>query len=319
MAANFDTCFQTIPEWNPPSDFEQFWENAIRELKQYPIQSQSKSLLKGSFIKESQSEISFNSYGNQIIKGHITIPRWKGDPPIVIFLHDYVGKIREPIRALTDSGISQMHLNLRWHGDQLIYPKENPDDPIPPGWTPGYFEKNLDDPNRFYMKALYLDTLRAIEFVRLYGGVNSEKIILCGTGIGGALAIFGAAYSKNVVGIVCETTNFCHLTKEQLSSPESWMKEIYPQYTRPKSKKVDYKKNLQYFDALYFAKKITVPALFSVGMEDTIARPESTFGLFNHLNCDKRMQIYPNHGHEIDRVRQDEVNLEFFKEIFKIG
>ncbi|WCL48015.1 acetylxylan esterase [Leptospira sp. GIMC2001] len=316
MPANFDECFQTVPDWNPPSDFEKFWKDSIQELKDFPIQSQSKTLFKGSIIRESRADISFNSYGNQTIFGHITVPRKRGDRPIVIFFHDYTGSKREPIKSLTDNGIAQCHLDLRWHGDQLIYPKENPNDPMPEGWTPGYFEKNLDNPSAFYMKALYLDVLRAIEFVRLYSGVDSEKIILCGHGLGGSLATFGAAYSTRVVGLIAEVANFCHLTKEQLSSPYSWMKEIYPLYSKPKSKKVDYKQNLSYFDSVYFAKKIKVPALFSCGMEDVISQPKSIFGLFNHLNCDKRMQIYPTDGHEAGKERQENVNLDFYKEIF---
>jgi cephalosporin-C deacetylase len=318
MPANFDECFQTVPEWKPPTDFESFWKDAIGELKNFPVQSQSKSIFKGSIIKESQAEISFNSYGNQTITGHITVPRKRGDRPVVIFFHDYVGERRQPVKFLTDSGIAQLHIDLRWHGDQLIYPKENPDDPIPEGWTPGYFEKNLDNPNNFYMKALYLDVIRTIEFVRLYSGIDGNKIFLCGKGVGGAMAVFGTAYSERVIGLVTETMNFCHLTKEQLMSPESWMKEIYPVYSKPKTKKADYKKNLSYFDALYFAKMIKVPALFSCAMEDTVARPQSIFGLFNHLNCDKRMQIYPTEGHFGGMDKQDSVNLEFFNEVLGI-
>lgn len=318
MPANFDECFQTVPDWNPPDDFEEFWEQSIRELKNFPIQSHTKTQFKGSIIFESQADISFNSYGNQTIFGHITVPRKRGDRPIVIFFPDYVGAKKAPLKHLTDMGIAQLHLDLRWHGDQLIYPKENPNDPIPAGWTPGYFQKNLDNPSAFYMRSLYLDTIRAIEFVRLYSGVDGEKIILCGKGIGGSMAVFGAAYSDRVQGIVAETPNFCHLTKDQLFTPESWMKEIYPVYSKPKTKKADYKKNLSYFDSLYFAKKIKVPALVTCGMEDTIAQPKSIFGLFNHLNCDKRMQIYPTDGHDAGRDRQDSVNLEFFKEVFAI-
>lgn len=318
MPANFDECFQTIPDWKPPADFDEFWKTSIQELKSFPIQSQSKSMFKGSIIRESQSEVSFNSYGNQTLYGHITVPRKRGDRPIVIYFHDYVGERRAPIKQLTDYGIAQLHIDLRWHGDQLIYPKENPDDPIPPGWTPGYFEKNLDNPSSFYMKALYLDVYRAIEFVRLYSGVDGDNIILCGKGVGGAMAIFGAAFSNRVIGLVADMPNFCHITKEQLSSPKSWMKEVLPVYSRPKTKKADYKKNITYFDALYFARKIKIPALFSCGMEDDISRPQSIFGLFNHLACDKRMQIYPTEGHEVDPAKQDEVNLSFFKEILNI-
>jgi cephalosporin-C deacetylase len=318
MPVSFDECFQTVPEWLPPSDYDDFWKSSIQELKSFPIQSQSKTQFRGSIIRESQAEISFNSFGNQSIYGHITVPRKRGDRPIVIFFPDYVGSKSEPLKQLTDNGIAQCHIDLRWHGDQLIYPKENPNDPIPEGWTPGYFEKNLENPNIYYMKSLYMDVIRVIEFVRLYSGIDGEKIILTGKGLGASLAIFGAAFSDRVLGVVAEVPNFCHLTKDQLSLPHSWMKEIYPIYSRPKSKKIDYKKNISYFDSLYFAKKIKIPILFSCGMLDEVSHPKSIFGIFNHLRCDKRMQIYPTDGHDAGKDKQASVNLEFYKEVFAI-
>ncbi|EMP08952.1 acetyl xylan esterase domain protein [Leptospira interrogans serovar Pyrogenes str. 200701872] len=33
-------------------------------------------------------------------------------------------------------------------------------------------------------------------------------------------------------------------------------------------------------------------------MEDRISHPKSIFAFFNHLNCDKRMQVYPTEGNE---------------------
>ncbi|KPA31355.1 Acetyl xylan esterase [Leptospira interrogans] len=78
------------------------------------------------------------------------------------------------------------------------------------------------------------------------------------------------------------------------------------------------KKSLAYYDSINFSKKIKVPTLVSVGMEDRISHPKSIFAFFNHLNCDKRMQVYPTEGNEagFKDEKQNGANLEFVREIF---
>ncbi len=53
-------------------------------------------------------------------------------------------------------------------------------------------------------------------------------------------------------------------------------------------------------------------------MEDRISHPKSIFAFFNHLNCDKRMQVYPTEGNEagFKDVKLNGANLEFVREIF---
>ncbi|EMY12823.1 acetyl xylan esterase domain protein [Leptospira weilii str. Ecochallenge] len=53
-------------------------------------------------------------------------------------------------------------------------------------------------------------------------------------------------------------------------------------------------------------------------MDDKISHPKSVFAFFNHLNCDKRMQVYPTEGNEagLKDDKQSGANLEFVREIF---
>lgn len=97
MAISFDECFQTYPELHSPSDLEEFWSEAIRDLKNFPIKKQSKALLKGSIIKETIYDISFQSWENAILTGTLVIPRKRGDLPVVVYFHDY-GKI-DPVSS----------------------------------------------------------------------------------------------------------------------------------------------------------------------------------------------------------------------------
>lgn len=288
MAISFDECFQTFPKLNIPSDIVSFWAEAIKELKSIPISSTSKSLLKSSILRETIYDISFQSSKKYQINGTLVIPRKRGNLPIVIYFHDYMDKRPEIKKAHTENGIAQLILDLRGHGNQLIRPESTEGQPNI-DWTPGYFLEGLEKKEDFYMKHVYLDVLRAIEFVRLTDGIDGDKIILHGKSLGASLAVFGAGFSDRVKGIVAETPNFCYIEEEQLSFEAGWSKEISKYASKSKTRKTSYKKTLAYFDSLHFANKVKVPALFSCGLEDKVSHPKSIFALFNHLNCDKRM------------------------------
>lgn len=318
MAISFDECFQTYPELNIPSDLDEFWSEAIRDLKNFPIKKQSKALLKGSIIKETIYDISFQSWQNATLNGTLVIPRKRGDLPVLVHFHDYCKERPAIIKGLTELGVAQLIIDLRGHGSQLVRPQLKEGETFDPDWTPGYFSKGLDGKDSFYMKGLYLDVIRAIEFLRLTDGIDGEKIILSGKSMGASLALFGAAFTNRIKGLILETPNFCHIDDAQLKLGKSWTKEIAEQLNASKNKKTAMKKSLAYYDSINFSKKIKIPALVSVGLDDKVSHPKSVFGLFNHLNCDKRMQVYPTEGNEagLKGDKQNGANLEFAREIF---
>ncbi|TGN18583.1 acetylxylan esterase [Leptospira idonii] len=317
---SFDECFQTFPKLDPPEDLDAFWKEGIAALKKVPVKATYKTILKGSFIWESLNEISFQGIGNYTIHGKLSIPRKRGNRPVVVFFHDYLAPEEEIQKGYSDLGIAQLHITLRGHGEEMI---QAPIDPNTgknlPNWSPNYFADGLDLKEDFYMRKLYLDVYRTIEFLRLSDGIDGDQIILHGKSLGSALSVFGAAYTDRIKGLILETPSFCYIDKDQLSlRANPWVREMLPSLEKRATKKVDYKKSLAYFDSVHFAKKIKIPALFSCGMEDNLSHPKSIFALFNHMNCDKRMQIYPNEGNDAGKEKQAQANLEFVKEIFQV-
>ncbi|GBF49112.1 acetyl esterase [Leptospira ryugenii] len=320
QAVNFDECFQTFPKLDSPEDLDAFWKEGFQILKKIPIKESYKTVLKGSFIWESLNEVSFQSVGNYTIHGKLAIPRKRGDRPVVVFFHDYLGGEEELHKGYSELGVAQLHITLRGHGADMVQaPVDLNTGKILANWSPNYFAEGLENKEDFYMRKLYLDVVRTIEFLRLSDGIDGDKIILHGKSLGSALAVFGAAYSDRVKGLILETPNFCYIDKDQISLKQNpWIRELTPSLEKRATKKVDYKKSLAYFDVIHLAKKIKIPALFTCGMEDQISHPKSIFALFNHMNCDKRMQIYPNEGNEAGKEKQIQVNIDFVKEILAL-
>jgi cephalosporin-C deacetylase len=55
---------------------------------------------------------------------------------------------------------------------------------------------------------------------------------------------------------------------------------------------------LSYLDVVNHARRITSPALFSVGLTDLITPPSTVFAAYNYFAGDKQIEVYSFNGHE---------------------
>ncbi|EMO07098.1 hypothetical protein LEP1GSC116_3184 [Leptospira interrogans serovar Icterohaemorrhagiae str. Verdun HP] len=60
MAISFDECFQTYPELHSPSDLEEFWSEAIRDLKNFPIKNNLRHFSKVRLLRKLSMIFPFN-------------------------------------------------------------------------------------------------------------------------------------------------------------------------------------------------------------------------------------------------------------------
>ena len=84
----------------------------------------------------------------------------------------------------------------------------------------------------------------------------------------------------------------------QNSSESDTSREINDIINVQKAKKSQIKKNLTYFDIINFSHSINCPALFITGLKDTISPPECVMGLFNNVQGEKTIEVYPEGGNE---------------------
>ncbi len=313
MATVFDDCFATFPEVKLPTGFDSFWKDSITELKKIPVLPVYKSSNSTSMLWETIQEVSFQSYGNSMVHAKLALPRQKGKRPLVVRFHDYLEPEESFHKGYAELGVAELLVQLRGHSH---YELQAPIDPLTQKpfvqWQPGYFQFGLDEPKDFYMKKVYLDVIRTIDFVRLTESLDAEKILLQGKSLGTAPCIFGASFSDRIRGLILETPNFCYISPSQLEfSKNPWVKEL-----KTLASENWFSENLAFFDSLHFASKVKVPIVCTCGLEDDISDPKSIFALFHHFLTDKRMYVYPKEGNLPGKKKQPDINIDFVKEMF---
>jgi cephalosporin-C deacetylase-like acetyl esterase len=294
--SDFDKFFLNFPPFDRESDFDQFWKKSIADLKKIPMEplfNIKSSRRHHGFV---QYDVAYKSFLKYQISGTIFVPEKIKKPFVIIHIHDYNKK---PFFETDRLNQSTAHFFLFIRGHENLTAK----DPSVNS-TPGFMIENIFDKDTYYVKAVYLDLYRAIDTLRLMPEIDCGKIGIYGKGIGAAAAIFTAANSERVSALVLDTPFFCYLPVLQNLSNSEASREINEFIELHKVKKKQIKTNLTYFDCINFTDRINIPVLALTGFKDTITPPECVFALFNHLQCEKQMEIFPEDGNSVGGEKQ---------------
>ncbi len=294
-ASEFDKYFLHLPPFDREADFDSFWNAALAELKKIPIEPRFEPRKHGPSGFRT-FEASFKSYNKSTILGELSIPKGAKKPRVAIVVHDY--NRPDPFaRYALDHGLAYFFLQLRGH--DLIKP-ETPEGPR----SPGYMVDGIGELSNYYLKGVFLDVYRSIDALRLNGEIDCSAIGILGKGLGAAAALFAASHSNRMAALVLDTPSFCYLSMSQNTSTGDATREINEFLEQHRSRKKTVKKNLSYFDGINFSDRIRCATLATVGFKDTLSPPECVFALFNHLLCEKTIEVYPEEGNRAGEEKQ---------------
>ncbi len=298
----FDRLYLQMPEFDRQKDFDSFWQKALSEVKSVPLESEKHKNNNKSSSKFTVYDVNYHGYMKSLIHGLLYIPRKTKKPTVIIHIHDYNAPLDIDQNLLY---VSCAYFFITLRGHDLIMKKNNDEEYR----SPGLMIDNIMDKDTYYGKAIYLDTFRSIDMLRLIPDINCSSIGVMGKGLGAAVAVFLASFSDRVKALLLETPSFCHLPLGQNKSLSDAAIEINDFLKEKKIKRKDIKINLTYFDALNFIDKVTCPTRTLIGFKDQIAPPECSFGLFNRMTTEKIMEIYPDEGNEVGGKKQFQKSL----------
>jgi|GEM_PF-221368 len=294
MAAikTFDPYYQNFPEISRDTNFDNFWNKSIGEIKKISIEPEIKRNKKKDSSKFEAYDVSYNGFLKTRMYGVLYKPKKKEKTKAIIHIHDYNSNFDKGIVKTLTTDVSHFLIILRGHSS-LYLTVENGDENSSVMSSPGYMVENIVDLETYYVKSIYLDILKSIDMLRLIKFLDCSKIGIIGKGLGAAAAFFTASYSERIGALACDSPQLCDLPMTQNISTGEITKEINDIVSIQKKRKDIIKKNLSYFDLINFSDKINCPAYFVTGLNDSIAPSECTMGLFNILKTEKTIEVYP--------------------------
>lgn len=273
-----------------PSDFVQYWEKAKRELSAVPMD------VKLTLLPDRCTELT-NVYQANIqnyrpgmrLYGIVSIPKKPGKYPALLRVpgagvRPYSGDV-----ATADLGVITFEIGI--HGipvtmDAGIYGD------LGKTTLDGYPSFNLDNPDKYYYKRVYLGCVRAIDFLFSLPEFDGSTLAVTGGSQGGALTIVTAALDSRVKYMAAFYPALCDLTGYLSNRAGGW-----PHMFRDIQPGKDKIETVKYYDVVNFARNVKVPGFYSWGFNDVVCPPTSTFSAYNSVTAPKELLIMQETGH----------------------
>lgn len=308
-----------LPERYEEKDFNSFWEETLEDARKYPLNPTFERV--DYYLETVETfDVTFSGYKGQRIKGWLILPkvRSKKLPCIVEFI-GYGGGRSFPHDWLLWSSAGYAHLIMDTRGQGSSWtPGNTPDyeeDSSNPQY-PGFMTRGILDPKTYYYRRVFTDAVRAVETACSFPEVNSEKIAVCGGSQGGGISLAVSGLSPKVKALMSDVPFLCHYRRATQITDEMPYGEI-SRFCKIHRDKVEIVfRTLSYFDGVNFAVRAKCPALFSVGLMDTICPPSTVFAAYNYYGGEKEIRIYPYNNHEGGGTFHTLEKLKFIKRIF---
>lgn len=300
-----------------PSDFDQYWERALEELRELPLNYQ---LVESDFKSQIADcyHLYFTGVGGAKVHAKFVRPKEHiATGQGVVMFHGYYGNSGDWLDkiAYAAEGITVLALDCRGQGglSQDSVAAEGPT-------IKGHIIRGLhdSDPDQLYYRHVYLDTVQATWILMNMDHIDETRVGTYGQSQGGALAVACASLEpriKQVYAVYPFLSDFKRVWEMDINNTAYEEISYYFRAMDPTHKTADQVFNrLGYIDIQNLSPRIKGDVIWLTGMRDPICPPSTQFAAYNKITANKEIVIYPEHGHEYIPEHGDQA-LQWFKQL----
>lgn len=275
----------------PVEGYDDYWQKAIEELDLIdPYYSMHKidSLSSG---EKDGFVVEFQSIGEVTIRAYLFLPRNRKENPVILHLPNVNEDFSNVMKyAHRYPDIAEMFLCVRGHGISCdeFDPRKNGGLDI---W--GY---ECFDMQKNAYRGIYMDCLRAVDFITQDYHFDNKRIAVSGSGQGGSLALATAALCKGRIAAIayfnpflCDIEHFLKTRPIYRIKIDSFLEYYNNTHTFDEVIKVQH-----FTDVLQMAGKIGCRTFFVSTLFDDDCPPHAGFAAFSLINAPKEYVIHLN-------------------------
>lgn len=294
-------------------DFTKFWEETKEISKN---QSLNEEIKKINYIVEDieANKIFYDGFGGARICGYYLLPRTEKPHPIILWFHGYSDdkqKINFYLKWVL-MGYAVMAIDIRGQNGESIDNKAYPAPSVI-----GYMTKGIFSKEDYYYRGVYMDCVRAIDFLSTRKEIDINRLCVTGASQGGGLALSTAALDLRPKLVIAEIPYLCHYERAIEWAEEAknvTYLEFIPIIKKYPEKVEDMFNTLSYFDNLNLCSWIKARTIISVALKDLICPPSTVFAVYNNICSEKYIEIMPFYDHSWETIINfDERRLECIK------
>ncbi len=295
-----DMPLDQLRTYRPPStrepDFDDFWAKTLQMAGRIPLEPDLQQEADLPLPNVRAHRITYRSWDDARISGRYLAPEGPGPFPAIVIYHGYSGGIHRmssEVLIWPLMGYATLAVDVRGQGgystDGSVYPE---------GRVAGWMTQGIMDPQRYYYRGVFVDCVRALDFVCQQPNVDAKRIGVTGVSQGGGLTLVAAGLDPRPVAAFSEVPFLCHYRRAVDISNSRPYTEItdYCRFQPGADEQVF--RTLSYFDAMNLAERIQCPTHVSVGLQDLTCPPSTVFAAYNALQVEKEIMISTYGVHE---------------------
>lgn len=308
-----------LPDRTERPDFDAFWQSTLAAARSFPLNA-TFTAHPTPFETLEFFDVTYSGYGGHPIKGWFVVPKNRSGEklPCVVEYIGYGGGRGIPAHWMHYASAGYAHLIMDTRGQGSSW--RTGDTPDPEGTSPhipGFMTQGIDRPETYYYRRVYTDAVRAVEAARSHPEVDPDRIAVLGGSQGGGITIAVAGLDPTVGAVLPDVPFLCHFERA-VTMVDSYPYQEITNYLKIHRNKIDQVfHTLSYFDGMNLAARAKAPALFSVGLMDTICPPSTVYAAFNHYGGEKTMQVWPFNHHEGGDLDQTMLRLDFLHQTLR--
>lgn len=276
-----------------PVGFKEYWRHSLEELNGVVPDF---SMVKNDSLSSGQRDayiISFRSVGNVVIRGYYFVPSKAGRYPAILHLPGY-GYGFENLQGFMDSkeDVAELALCVRGHGISA--------DVFNPGFDiPGIWGYKLYDKEEIAYRSIYLDCVRAVQFLCQRPEIDSNRIGVMGGSQGGGLTLATAGLLPEKLRACAYFDPFPCDIRDQIRVRKICVEELQA-YLKYYNHPCSFEKALEvqdFIDVKNFAGLIRAKTFYATGLMDDDCPSRVGFGAYNEMKTEKEYRVYPGDSH----------------------
>jgi cephalosporin-C deacetylase len=283
------------PTVTKPADFDEFWNKGKADLAKVPMDVKMVLVPEKSSALSDVYHVNIQSIGNSRLYGTLSVPKKPGKYPAVLQVPGAGIRPYAPDLEMADRGLIVFAVGI--HGipvnmDISVY------NSLEAGALRGYQYFNADHRDRYYYKRVYLNCIRANDFITSLPQYDGTNLAVSGNSQGGALSIVTASLDSRVKHLAAIHPALCDLTGYLNGRAGGWP-HFFAENNLYFSNTKEIKETLPYFDVVNFARSVKANGLYTWGFNDEVCPPTSMYAAYNVIDAKKSTMLYLNTEHWI--------------------
>ncbi|HHX65450.1 MAG TPA: acetylxylan esterase [Chloroflexi bacterium] len=295
----YDKPLEELVVYDPPftrePDFDAFWDVTLAENARMPLNPRLRPVDYPALGVQIYA-VEYDGWRGATICGWYLVPEEPGPHPGLIRYHGYSGSKQGAHQYIMWAlqGYAVLAVDVRGQSGDSTDPAC-----YPGGHVTGWMTMGILDPETYYYCGVYMDCVRALDFLCAQPRVDASRIGLMGMSQGGGLTLAVAALDDRPILAMPEMPYLCHFRRAVDMAVRPPYLEIATYLQRHPDRAEQVWRTLSYFDNMNLAPRITCPTLMDVGLLDDICPPSSIYATYNKIMAPKEIAVFPYHNHEV--------------------